>query len=543
MSFNPTYRLQNLTVTGLTTLNNLIVNGTTNLGTGTVVVSGGVFNSITATGATINTLNLTGNMSGANAYLQNLAVNNGLAVGGTATFGYNGVQIIGSSGQKSLNILSGDVIVGSNAASNLAVSGNVSTTGSVSVGSNLTVAGTTTLGTLALTNVTVTNATATNATITNLTATNETVASLTGTVANIATLNATTENVATINVTSSASGANAYWQNESINGGLAVGGLLTVGYNGMQVIGLNGTTSLNVLSGDIIFGSDLASNVRISGNLQVTGTSTLPTVSSTTVNATTVNATNATVTNATATNATITNATITNATATNATVSSLTGTTAAITTLRATTATAATLNVTSSASGANSYWDNQAINAGLAVGGKLTVGYSGMQVVGANGTTSVQVNAGNVLIGSSLPSNVSVSGNVQATGSATIGGALNVTGLSTVSSVNASGSVLAGLVGATTGTFTQLNCSGLFSMATGSNARIGSVSLASGLATVANTTVNSTDVILLTRQTLASTPANTGFLSYTITDNTQFDITSSNLSDDGLINYLIVRRQ
>ena len=461
MSFNPQYRLQNLAVTGNTILNNLTVTGSftgTLSGislTGTTVLQNATVQTLTGTTANFTTsnvgtqnattLNVSGNMSGANAYLQNLAVNNGIA-SSSATIGYNGLTVVGLNGTQSLKTLAGDTVIGTNMPSNLLVSGNVVATGSISAagnltaGGNLTVGGTTTLGTLSLTNVTATNvtatnATATNATIGNLTATTETVGVLTGTVANIATSNVGTETVQILNVKNYASGANASWENMAINSGFSCAGPAVIGYNGMQVIGLNGTTSLNVLAGNVIFGSDLPSNVAVSGNLQVTGTATI----------------------------------------------------SGATTLAGLTATS--INDT----------------------GALTVG----------GATTVKALA---------------AASINCTGTSTLAGVSATT-------INASGSVLAALVGATTGTFTQLNCTGQLSLATGANAIVGILPLSGGTGAIASTSVSANDLVMLTRQTLGSVSTNAGFVGYTINPGVQVDVVSSNALDDGLINYLIIRRQ
>jgi hypothetical protein len=151
-----------------------------------------------------------------------------------------------------------------------------------------------------------------NATFRNLSATNNTLTNVT-----VASLTGATASISTLNVTGNASGANSYWQNQAINGGLAIGGALTVGYNGAQIIGANGTTSLNVSAGDVIFGSNLPSNLSVSGNLQVTGTATVGSVITPSVITPSANITTATISNANVTTAAVTNAIVANLTGTN----------------------------------------------------------------------------------------------------------------------------------------------------------------------------------------------------------------------------------
>ena len=103
-----------------------------------------------------------------------------------------------------------------------------------------------------------------------------------------------TGSFATLNFTNG-SGANMNLQNLAVNGGTSIGGQLNVGYNGQRIFGLNGTTSLEILSGNVAIGTSVASAVGVTGTLNVSsgittastlnvsGASTLAAVSATSI--------------------------------------------------------------------------------------------------------------------------------------------------------------------------------------------------------------------------------------------------------------------
>ena len=82
---------------------------------------------------TVNNIIIKESLSGANAFVENLAVDGGLSVNETGTFGYEGIQILGLDNETSLNVLSGQVLIGSDLPSELDVNGNVSITGALNV--------------------------------------------------------------------------------------------------------------------------------------------------------------------------------------------------------------------------------------------------------------------------------------------------------------------------------------------------------------------------------------------------------------------------
>ncbi len=228
----------------------------------------------------------------------------------------------------------------------------------------------------------------------------------------------------------------------------------------------------------------------------------------------------------------------------------------------------ATLNFTNG-SGANMNLQNLAVNGGAAIGGQLNVGYSGQRIFGLNGTTSLEILSGDVLMGTSVASAVGITGTLNVSSgittastlnvsgastlaavsatSITDSGALNVTGLSTLgavnaTSVNASGSVLGATVGATTGTFTNLSVTSLFSVSTGAgvNSIMGQATLGGATTDVLKTNIVATDYIFLSKATNGG--AGTGILSYTITPNTKFAINSTDGTDNSIVNYFIIRQ-
>lgn len=106
---------------------------------------------------------------------------------------------------------------------------------------------------------------------------------------------------------------------------------------------------------------------------------------------------------------------------------------------------------------------------------------------------------------------------------ATTGGALTVAGDLTATG----GNVIIGTAG-----------KGL-QVKTGSNARAGTATLASGTATVANTSVTANSLIFVTD--VDATIANTGYLAVSAkVVGTSFTVTSSNATDSGTFNWLIV---
>lgn len=74
-------------------------------------------------------------------------------------------------------------------------------------------------------------------------------------------------------------------------------------------------------------------------------------------------------------------------------------------------------------------------------------------------------------------------------------------------------------------------------IAEGANARMGEATLVAGTVTVSNTSVTATTRIFLSRRTLGTLA---GFLSYTLSAATSFTITSSSVTDDGIITWMLV---
>ncbi len=272
--FNPTYRLQNINVSNNATLANLTITQSLNIATGAASYLD--VNSINATGANIQNLvvstgtiqnafitNLnasnvsTLNSSGANSYLENLAVNNSIATQ-QLIVGYNGASVIGVIGQDSLVMYGGDLSI---RGGNIKASGNLSLTGSAAINTNLNVLGTSSLSNAAILNENVINSTITNLSVTNLTGTNVHIHDC-----DIHTLNVETGSVSELNV-NNMSGSNAFIQNVAVNNGLATQ-QLTIGYNGLEIVGLIGQNSLVMHGGDMLLENG---NIHCSNNINTTG--------------------------------------------------------------------------------------------------------------------------------------------------------------------------------------------------------------------------------------------------------------------------------
>lgn len=73
----------------------------------------------------------------------------------------------------------------------------------------------------------------------------------------------------------------------------------------------------------------------------------------------------------------------------------------------------------------------------------------------------------------------------------------------------------------------------------GSNARAGQATLSSGSVVVNTTAIATGDYVFITR--VSGTTANFGNLTYTISNATSFTVTSTNVLDDGVFNWIIVR--
>lgn len=150
-------------------------------------------------------------------------------------------------------------------------------------------------GTNTFTNLKFINATGTNARIQNLTVGSGSFAVLTA--VNMSGSNASFQNLATTTATATTltattltatnlngaimSGTLASLQAMAVDGGSAFGGQVTVGYNGQRILGLPGTTSLEILSGDVEIGTSVSSAVTVSGTMNVTGLTTLNTIATT----------------------------------------------------------------------------------------------------------------------------------------------------------------------------------------------------------------------------------------------------------------------
>lgn len=72
---------------------------------------------------------------------------------------------------------------------------------------------------------------------------------------------------------------------------------------------------------------------------------------------------------------------------------------------------------------------------------------------------------------------------------------------------------------------------------TGSNARVGTATLAGGTVTIANTSVTANTIVLLTRKTNGGTVGNIG---YVATPATGFVVTSSSSTDTSVFNYVLI---
>ena len=396
--------------------------------------------------------NIQGNFTTQNASVSNLSVDGGASIGGELTVGYNGMQVIGLAGTTSVEVLSGDVILGSSIPGTVLNLGSEKIQGNLSVTGALTVGGLLTASSFGASTITATTGIFTNATITNATITNETVANLTATGLTKLATTLVTGNMSMTgdaNIQGNFTTQNAQVENLAVNAGVSVGGELSVGYSGMQVIGLAGTTSVQVLSGDVILGQGVAGtllnfgNEKIQGNLSVTGAVNVGgalTASSLTVPSLTVPTLSTTT--LTATNATITNETVTNLTATGLTklVDTLVSGNVSMT---------GNANIQGNFTTQNADVSNLSVNGGASIGGELTVGYNGMQVIGLSGINAIEVLAGDVVLGSDMPGTLLNFGNEKIQGNLSVTGAVNVGGVLTASSLNVP------TITATTGTITN----------------------------------------------------------------------------------------
>jgi hypothetical protein len=266
------------------------------ISTGTFIAATGIFSNLTSTTTTVtgtsylNNVVASGNMSGANAYFQNLAGQNLAAQG--ATLGFSGLSVVG-----------GTTLIGS-----LNATGGITTTTLTAASANLA---SLTVPSLSVTSILATSGTITNLTSTNLSSTNST--STTSTVTGTSYLN---------NVVASGnmSGANAYFVNLAGENIASQG--TQVGFNGLLVVGETTLIgSLNATGG--------LTTTTLSATSETVGTSTITSLTATTATINTLSApvlssTTGSITNLTSTNATLTSATIPTLSSTTATINTLT---------------------------------------------------------------------------------------------------------------------------------------------------------------------------------------------------------------------------
>jgi hypothetical protein len=274
-----------LSVTGTANLSTAVISNliTSSLSAPTISATTGLIGALVATGATITTVSVSdltvstathqnGSLlvSGASVFTgpvdMSLLAANYLATQ-RADVGFEGVNIQGTPSTNSLVLLSGNTILGGD----LGVTGTVNlstavisdaTVQTLHVPTSLLVNGTSTFTGA----VSVSNLSAFTALVNNLTAEIETVTQL-----NMP----STGSMFTIN--GNMSGANIFTTNLASENGFATQEL-TVGYNGMTVVGLNSTESMVVIAGDAVFGGNelgytgAISNVYIGsyGNLTLT---------------------------------------------------------------------------------------------------------------------------------------------------------------------------------------------------------------------------------------------------------------------------------
>jgi hypothetical protein len=348
----------------------------------------------------------------------------------------------------------------------------------------------------------------------------------------------------------SATGGNLEVQNLAVNNGVAIGGQLNVGYVGQRIFGLANTGVFEILAGDVNIGTSLPSTVGITGALKVNGTSTLGAASASSLNVsgsstlgtltglnvvgasvltgtlnvsgtTTLAAVTATTVGATTLNVsgTTTSGTVTATTGnfTNLAISSaITVPTVNATTVNANNVIAGTGVFTSlgftNASGTNAAFSNLALDGGFSVAQEAYFGYSGVTIIGLDGTGALTVLAGNIDLGTDLPVQMGVTGTMNVSGNATFG--------STVTAQN-------------------LLVQSRMSVSTGAAMMGQATFLTSNTVTVPHTSIAANDYIFTSFVTTSSP----GFISYTIVPNTSITFNSTSGTDASTINYFIVRQQ
>jgi trimeric autotransporter adhesin len=338
----------------------------------------------------LNNIVMSGNMSGTNAFFQNIAGESIAAQG--AILGYNGLVVVG--GETVMGVLNatGGITTKALTATSATVSGSVSTSNINSTTATLTSA---TIPTLVSTTGSITNLSSTT-----ITAANETLSgSLTASTVNTTTLNTSgTSYLNNIVMSGNMSGSNVFFQNVASEHIAAQGAIL--GYDGLVVIG--GETIMGLLNatGGLTTTSFASTSATVSGS-----------VSASNVNSTTATLTSATIPTLVSTTGSITNLSSTTITAANETLSgSLTASTVNTTTLN--TSGTSYLNeviVSGNMSGSNVFFQNSAIESIAAQG--AIIGYDGLMVVGGE-TVIGLLNATGGITTTSLSTNSIVSNSV-----------------------------------------------------------------------------------------------------------------------------------